>query len=261
MAKRKIEKCENFEFLPTEYQEKEGWRLTEKNVLATLCMCHLKYSDFVKDNNGWFYTSIKELSIESGIDDRTVCRIILILRLRELVATKKGTNHRCTWYKLSPKIVELLPKIEDASDAEDVNVTLDAFKGTEEINVTLDGFEEAQSANVTLVKNRLDESSKDESRAISEKNLVETEKDVALVAAPFPRKTEEQLEEEFKAHKERIFKELDERCKGKDYNTIRDIGFEAISGISNLCLEPYYERLKKVITIKTEKLKQQVAFT
>ena len=164
MAKRKIEKCENYEFLPMEIQEKQDLILTEKNVLATLCMFHLKYSDFVRDNNGWFFTAISELSIESGVDVRTVCRTILKLRLKGLVSTKKGTNHRCTWYKLSPKIVGLLPEIDD----------------DEEVNVTLE-------------KKRLDESSKDESRAIAK--AIEPAKDAAFVAAPLKKKTEEELEE------------------------------------------------------------------
>ena len=244
MAKRKIEKCENYEFLPMEIQEKQDLILTEKNVLASLCMFHLKYSDFVRDNNGWFYTAISELSIESGVDDRTVCRTILKLRLKGFVATKRGTNHRCTWYKLSPKIVGLLPEIDD----------------DEEVNVTLDRIECVENANVTLEKNRLDESSKDESRAIAKK-AIEPAKDAAFVAASLKEKTEEQLEEEFKSHRERIFKELDERCEGKDYNTVRTVTNEALNSISNLFLEPYYERLRKVITFKADRLKQQTAFS
>ena len=242
MSKRKIEKCENFEFLPIEFQDTEDLITTEKNVLSTLCMCHLKYSDFVKSSGGWFYTSIKEISIESGVNDRTVNRIIVKLRLKSLLATKRGTNHRCTWYKLAPRITEKLPNIPDSFEA----------------NVVLDGFEDTKTPNVALDKIRLDESSKDESRAI-EKNEAEITKDTAFVAAPL-KKTEEQLEAEFKTNKELILKELEANCKGKSYNTVKAVVNEAISSVSNFCTEPYYERLKKVVTLNGERLKKQSAF-
>lgn len=243
MSKRKIEKCENFEFLPIEFQDTEDLITTEKNVLSTLCMCHLKYSDFVKSSGGWFYTSIKEISIESGVNDRTVNRIIVKLRLKSLLATKRGTNHRCTWYKLAPRIAEKLPNIPDSFEA----------------NVILDGFEDSKTPNVALDKIRLDESSKDESRAI-EKKEAEMAKDAAFVAAPLKKKTEEQLEAEFKTNKELILKELEANCKGKSYNTVKAIVNEAISSVSNLCTEPYYERLKKVVTLNGERLKKQSVF-
>lgn len=255
MSKRKIEKCENFEFLPIEFQDTEDLITTEKNVLSTLCMCHLKYSDFVKSSGGWFYTSIKEISIESGVNDRTVNRIIVKLRLKSLLATKRGTNHRCTWYKLAPRITEKLPNIPDSFEA---NVILDGFEDSKTSNVALDGSDAFQTANVALDKIRLDESSKDESRAI-EKNEAEITKDAAFVAAPL-KKTEEQLEAEFKTNKELILKELEANCKGKSYNTVKAVVNEAISSVSNFCTEPYYERLKKVVTLNGERLKKQSAF-
>ncbi len=256
MSKRRIEKCENIEFLPIEFQDTEDLITTEKNVLSTLCMCHLKYSDFVKSSGGWFYTSIKDISIESGVDDRTVNRIIIKLRLKSLLATKRGTNHRCTWYKLAPQIAEKLPVMTDSLKA---NVILDGSGSTECANVALDKTDTPSTVNVALDKIRLDESSKDESRAI-EKKEAKTAKDAAFVAAPLKKKTEEQLEAEFQTHKERIFKELEASCNGKSYNTVNAIVNAAISSFSNLCIEPYYERLRKVVTLKGEKLKQQSVF-
>lgn len=136
--KKKIEECENIEFLPDAYRDSTDLNQSEKNVLATLCYCYLRYSDYVAEHNGWFFTSGKELEQESGIDVRTVYRILVKLKLKGLIKSKSGTNHKCTHYKLNPKITELLTKSED--------------------------FEESEEANVTLEEKRRDESSPDETR-------------------------------------------------------------------------------------------------
>lgn len=135
---KKMKECENIEFLPDEYRGCTDLDLSEKNVLATLCYCYLRYSDYAAEHNGWFFTAGKELGEETGIDERTVYRILVKLELKGLVKRKRGTNHKCTHYKLHPSITELLPKGED-------------FEGSEE-------------ANVTLEEKRLDESSLEETR-------------------------------------------------------------------------------------------------
>lgn len=138
--KKKIKECENMEFLPVDYREREDLELTDKNVLASLCYFYLRHSDYVAEHNGWFFKSGEELEAESGIDKRTVYRSLVKLELMGLVKRKTGTNHKCTHYKLNPKITKLLPKPKN------------------------EDFEEPEEANVTLEEKRLDESSPEETR-------------------------------------------------------------------------------------------------
>ena len=139
MAKKKIVPCENFEFLPEDYQKSETLIMSEKNVLATLCYFYLRYSDYVATHDGWFFAKASEISKESGIDEATMFRILVKFEIKRLVYRKSGTNHRCTHYKLCQKLTELLPQIETQ----------------EKINATL--------VENRLEEYRLDEDSKDES--------------------------------------------------------------------------------------------------
>lgn len=148
MANKKVKPCEDFEFLPQRVQESTKLDMSEKNVLATLCFFRLNYSIYAKEHDGWFYTSQKELEEGSDFSHKQLNRLLLKLSLKGLIQRKSGTNHRCTHYKLHPKIDELLPQTNDTLAENEDKIDND-----------------------TLDKNRLDESSKDESRIVEENNV------------------------------------------------------------------------------------------
>ena len=73
------------------------------------------------------------------------------------------------------------------------------------------------------------------------------------------KKTEEELENEFRQHRERIIQELDSQLQGvTQYHDISNINNQVLSSMSNLCLEPYYTRLQKVVGIRLEQFKKEL---
>ena len=158
MANKKVKPTEDYyDFLPTEVQNSTKIKtISEKNVLATLCYEYMSHSIYAKEHDEWFYCSLKEIMEGCGLEYSQVKKVMLKLATQKLVERKSGTNHRCTHYRLHPKIVELLPKVEgDFVDNEPL-----VEKPTVETH------------NEPLDKIRLDESSKDEYSLISEENVV-----------------------------------------------------------------------------------------
>lgn len=113
---KKIKECENIEFLPQKFQE-ELKEQSDKNILATLCYCRFRFSDYALANNGFFFTSLEELSKESLVDVSTVKRRLALMQMKKYIERKSGTNHQCTHYKLSKEIEELLGIEEDENSA------------------------------------------------------------------------------------------------------------------------------------------------
>ena len=113
---KKIKECENIEFLPQKFQE-ELKEQSDKNILATLCYCRFRFSDYALANNGFFFTSLEELSKESLVDVSTVKRRLALLQMKKHIERKSGTNHQCTHYKLSKEIEELLGIEEEENSA------------------------------------------------------------------------------------------------------------------------------------------------
>lgn len=107
MANKKIKECENIEFLPQKFKE-ELKEQSDKNILATLCYCRFRFSDYALANNGFFFTSLEELSKESLVDVSTVKRRLALMQMKKYIERKSGTNHQCTHYKLSNEIEQLL---------------------------------------------------------------------------------------------------------------------------------------------------------
>lgn len=223
----KIVECENTDFLPQQYKDRTDLIQSEKNVLATLCYLYLRYSDYVREHDGWFFTSEKELEAESGIDKRTVFRILVKLGIRGLVYRKSGTNHKCTHYKLAQEITELLPKVEVPE-------------------------EETEEANVILVKNRLDESSKDEdsrSGIITENNESHAPLEgAAPTECQIKKKSKEELDNELQEHKRTLIQELEEKIVGLDSSRIIEVSNAVISSYidrNHLLFEPYTSDLSR----------------
>lgn len=113
---KKIKECENIEFLPQKFQE-ELKEQSDKNILATLCYFRFRFSDYALANNGFFFTSLEELSKESLVDVSTVKRRLALMQMKKYIERKSGTNHQCTHYKLSKEIEELLGIEEDENYA------------------------------------------------------------------------------------------------------------------------------------------------
>ena len=146
---KKIKECENIEFLPQKFQE-ELKEQSDKNILATLCYCRFRFSDYALANNGFFFTSLEELSKESLVDVSTVKRRLALMQMKKYIERKSGTNHQCTHYKLSKEIEELLGIEEEENSA---NEPLDKIR---QDKTSLD--------KLSLVKLSLDETSQVESR-------------------------------------------------------------------------------------------------
>ena len=113
---KKIKECENIEFLPQKFQE-ELKEQSDKNILATLCYFRFRFSDYALANNGFFFTSLEELSKESLVDVSTVKRRLALMQMKKYIERKSGTNHQCTHYKLSKEIEELLGIEEDENSS------------------------------------------------------------------------------------------------------------------------------------------------
>lgn len=111
---KKVKPSEDFyDFLPVEVQESQKIKtISEKNVLATLCYQYLSHSIYARDNDGWFYCSLDDIKEGCDIERSQLKKVMLKLILQKLIERKSGTNHRCTHYRLHPKIVELLPIVE-----------------------------------------------------------------------------------------------------------------------------------------------------
>ena len=113
---KKIKECENIEFLPQKFQE-ELKEQSDKNILSTLCYCRFRFSDYALANNGFFFTSLEELSKESLVDVSTVKRRLALMQMKKYIERKSGKNHQCTHYKLSKEIEELLGIEEEENSA------------------------------------------------------------------------------------------------------------------------------------------------
>lgn len=146
---KKIKECENIEFLPQKFQE-ELKEQSDKNILATLCYFRFRFSDYALANNGFFFTSLEELSKESLVDVSTVKRRLALMQMKKYIERKSGTNHQCTHYRLSKEIEELLGIEEEENSA---NEPLDKISKDK---LSLD--------KKSSVKLSLDETSKVESR-------------------------------------------------------------------------------------------------
>ena len=107
MANKKINECENIEFLPPKFQE-ELKEQSDKNILSTLCYNRFRFSDYAKAHGGFFFTSLEELSKESLVDVSTVKRKLALMQMKKYIERKSGTKHQCTHYKLSKEIEQLL---------------------------------------------------------------------------------------------------------------------------------------------------------
>lgn len=114
MANKKVKPSEDYyDFLPQRVQESTKIKtISEKNVLATLCYEYMSHSIYAKEHDEWFYCSLKEIMEGCGLEYSQVKKVMLKLATQKLIERKSGTNHRCTHYRLHPKIVELLPKVE-----------------------------------------------------------------------------------------------------------------------------------------------------
>ena len=146
---KKIKECENIEFLPQKFQE-ELKEQSDKNILATLCYFRFRFSDYALANNGFFFTSLDELSKESLVDVSTVKRRLALMQMKKYIERKSGTNHQCTHYRLSKEIEELLGIEEEENSA---NEPLDKIR---QDKLSLD--------KKSSVKLSLDETSQVESR-------------------------------------------------------------------------------------------------
>lgn len=108
MANRKAKPCEDWEFLPQRLQESTKLNITEKNVVAALCYFRMRYRDYAKENDGWFYAKQTELEEESDVKHAQLNRILLKFELNGTIQRKSGSTSHPTHYKLHPVIEELL---------------------------------------------------------------------------------------------------------------------------------------------------------
>lgn len=155
MANKKVKPTEDYyDFLPPRLQESTKLDQSEKNILATLCYCRMNYSIYAEEHNGWFYTSQKDIEEGAELSHKQTNRILLKLTANKVIERKSGTNHRCTHYRLHPKIVELLPITEHAND------TL-AVVDDKTSNDTLVGKTTQIEANDTLDKTSIDKTSQE----------------------------------------------------------------------------------------------------
>lgn len=153
MANKKIEACENQEFLPKEVAEstKANLDTAQKNLLGTLCFYYLNHSIYAAEHDGWFFKDQKTLFEESNLSPAEGKRVMLKLAFKRLVERGSGTNHKCTRYRLHVRIRELMA----------VNP-----------EVKFDVTEDEKIANEPLEEKRRDESRRDESRRDDNENVV-----------------------------------------------------------------------------------------
>jgi hypothetical protein len=108
MANRKAKPCDDWEFLPQRLQESTKLDISEKNVVAALCYFRMRYRNYAKENDGWFYTKQIELEEESNVKHAQLNRILLKFELNGTIQRKSGSTNHPTHYKLHPIIEELL---------------------------------------------------------------------------------------------------------------------------------------------------------
>lgn len=227
---KKIKECENIEFLPQKFQE-ELKEQSDKNILATLCYCRFRFSDYALANNGFFFISLEELSKESLVDVSTVKRRLALMQMKKYIERKSGTNHQCTHYKLSKEIEELLGIEEEENSA---NEPLDKIR---QDKTSLD--------KKSSVKLSLDETSQVESRQDNlriEKEKISLNSNKTFTIETFQKEVEPLLE--CKYEDELINKKLDII---KNLNTKR---LEIGESMYNRCLSyinrKYNERCEAV---------------
>lgn len=108
MANKKTKPCEDWEFLPQRIADSTKLNISEKNVVAALCYFRMRYRDYAKENDGWFYSKQTEIEEESDVKHAQINRILLKFDLNGIIQRKSGTTSKPTQYKLHPKIEELL---------------------------------------------------------------------------------------------------------------------------------------------------------
>ena len=114
MGNKKIKPTDDFyNYLPKRLQESTKLSVSEKNVLATLCFEKIEHRDYAAEHEGWFYCSQQDLIGRTMLSKAQLNRRLLDLEIKGFIQRKSGTKHRCTHYKLHPKIDELLPKIDE----------------------------------------------------------------------------------------------------------------------------------------------------
>lgn len=151
MANKKVKPTEDYyDFLPQRVQESTKLDQSEKNILATLCFFRMNYSIYAEEHDGWFYTSQKDIEDGAELSHMQTNRILLKLETKKVIERKSGTNHRCTHYRIHPKIAELLPITEHTND------TLAEVDSTKTSNDTLVEKTSKIEANDTLDKTSID---------------------------------------------------------------------------------------------------------
>ena len=150
---KKIEECENQEFLPQEVADSKKANLdtAQKNLLGTLCFYYLNHSIYAAEHDGWFFKEQKVLFEESNLSPAEGKRVLLKLIFKRLVERASGTNHRCTRYRLCNGIRDLMPQ-------------------NPEIKTEVEDLEKI--ANEPLEEKRRVETSRDESRRDEEINKI-----------------------------------------------------------------------------------------
>lgn len=174
MANRKVTPTEDFyRFLPKRVQESEKLELIEKNVIATLCFFRLSFSNYAETHNDWFFVDQKQIEEGSECSHATLNRVLTMLEIKTLIQRKSGTKYRCTYYKLHPKIVELLPKIPKVDDEDFMsNETLyPSIANNETLCPSTGNNETLYPLNETLDKNRLDKTSQVKTSLIVNNNI------------------------------------------------------------------------------------------
>lgn len=109
---KKIEICENQEFLPKEVAESEKAQLdtAQKNLLGTLCFYYLNHSVYADKHEGWFFKDQATLFKESNLSMAEGKRVLLKLIFKRLIERASGTKGKCTYYRLNKGIMDLMPK-------------------------------------------------------------------------------------------------------------------------------------------------------
>lgn len=114
MANKKVEPSEWYEeLLPLKIKESEKMTVSQKNVLAALCFEFLAHTNYAKEHDGWFFCKMETLEKLSTLKHTQFNRIMDLLEAKRVYERIRGTNHKCTNYRLHPKIIELLKKDYD----------------------------------------------------------------------------------------------------------------------------------------------------
>lgn len=174
MGKKTIEKCDYWEYLPSAYKRTRTLELKEKNLLAVLIFHYYANEDYRKEHDGWFYAATKTLEQETKMDDNTIARAKVNLRLKGLLFTRKGENvvkieeketkiARNTHYHFSHQVIDNLIVTEDFDED---------FRDTRQEKIRQ---EETRREESSRVKIRRDETRTDISESISDLKSEEQE--------------------------------------------------------------------------------------